>query len=664
MTHVATPIAAGRSEPDVQVGRGWRFWAMAVVVAAAGFLLVVLVGTTARVWVIEPASKRQVEIVAVLVGALGAVLICLLWRRHPAAAAAWGLGALSAGVSGLLEVSLRGTFWATNGIFGDQLFRSAAAETYAVHVRLLDYYYPSLPAYYPPLIGWVEGRFADLTGVPGWQALKPVELVVGALVPLLSFALWRRVIGPGPALAIVGTVSLTLAHPEKIDEWLVLALLVPWWLEVVRSVRAPGVRPWQGWQYGLVLGFLLLTHTYYFLPVGVATVLAVTVALVRRPGMLRRWPFPLLVGVVGLVVSAVYWSPVVLRRLSGAPTDSFGLQYTPRQPLFPPLPVPTTVLGTLGLFFGCWLLLRSYQRARWGRSLSEPLVSLLYLLVGGLLTIGAGMAGLPVLGFKAVPLVQDVYAVGGVLALAAAARLLSRGRGSRGSHTRTPATDGHLRRLVPTIVPAVAVALVIGSSTSAFVREWVVGAAAADSATMVYPDGQQPLAARGAPAPRGSSPSGASVDAVMAALRRTSGVSDLQGRVLLSSRPDVFATKPVSAYVAFWSIYSNPFGQFAQRVAYLQGLGRCPSAACLAAGLRASPFGPVDGLVLFLQPGGLNALLVLCLSRVGEPSARLVIKFSTANFQSPYFRSDRVGSNLVVSPTTAALPSAQQFGAR
>ncbi len=69
-------------------------------------------------------------------------------------------------------------------------------------------------------------------------------------------------VGALPASAVAALVSIWTAHPQKPDEWLVLSCLLPWWLLAVRDARAPGVRRWPAWRLGVVLGLLLLVHTY------------------------------------------------------------------------------------------------------------------------------------------------------------------------------------------------------------------------------------------------------------------------------------------------------------------------------------------------------------------------------------------------------------------
>src|SRR4051794_4449180 len=182
--------------------------------------------------------------------------------------------ALTAGLCGIVTaVGLHGTRWGFGSMASDAGFRTQTVTRYAETGSLVDYGYRGLPAYYPPGLPWVEGRLAHLLGVPGWTMLRPTEIVLAILIPLLAFVCWRRVLPGMPAALVVVGTTLAAAAPAKPDEWLVLAVVVPWWLEAARGVRRSELRAWPPWRHGVLLGVLLLVHTYWFLPLGLATVI-------------------------------------------------------------------------------------------------------------------------------------------------------------------------------------------------------------------------------------------------------------------------------------------------------------------------------------------------------------------------------------------------------
>jgi galactan 5-O-arabinofuranosyltransferase len=478
-------------------------------------------------------------------------------------------------------------------LYADGSFRTEMATRYAQHAQLVDYAYRGLPAYYPPAVAWVEGRLAALTGLPAWEVIKPVQLVFAVLVPLLAYMLWQRVLPPLMAAAVMATSVALTVNVQKPDEWLVLSCIVPWWIDLVRDRRRPGVPPWPAWRHGVVAGLLLLTHTFFFLPVAVASALALAVDL-RRGGRLPLRPTrALVVAAVAAAVSSPYWIGMVASRLSGAPRDNLQMRYTYPGANVPHAPLPIDLVGALGLLGLLWLGRCWWVRRRGGH---EPLAGpLTLLLAGALLTMLAGQVatwlGVGLLTFKTQALVMALYAATGVLAL----------RDGTAWWTERVRRTGPGRRLRPGVWPALVVVVAAVLVVHDYVDAWVVGTRALVAQTTRYPDGTWPAGRHGHPPelyPSGVRPGDPSVRQVVAAWDRASGSRPLSASVLVASRVDLLATTPVHPFVAWKSIYSNPLGQFDARLALLHRVSACPDAGCAERLLRGNRFDRVDGLVL------------------------------------------------------------------
>ena len=153
--------------------------------------------------VTRPGDRMVVRLVAgVLAGVVGVAVAVMRARgsiRVPEVVVA-GTSVLAAGV---VTVGLHGTRWSFNGLWGDSAFRAEAATRFTDSWVLSDYAYRGLPPYYPPLLPWLEGRLAAVLGQPGWAMVKPVTVGMGLGVPLLAFALWRRVLPERVAAVVV-----------------------------------------------------------------------------------------------------------------------------------------------------------------------------------------------------------------------------------------------------------------------------------------------------------------------------------------------------------------------------------------------------------------------------------------------------------------------------
>src|SRR3712207_314010 len=205
----------------------------------------------------------------------------------------------------------------------------------------------------------------------------------------------------------------------------------------MRDFRASGVNRWPSWRLGVVLGLLLLVHTFWFLPFGVATLLALAYDAVRhryRPGFEPRLPLrrALAIGAVGLSVSAVSWAPALLARLR-LPSDDLQLRYSyvgGNEPTLPSLFEAAEVAGVVGLAWLGWATWHALRGHDLGSRTGDLAGALGLALAGCLATLGLGAlaerADVGFLTFKTQDAVLKVLLTAGVLG---AADWLRRGLG-------------------------------------------------------------------------------------------------------------------------------------------------------------------------------------------------------------------------------------------
>jgi galactan 5-O-arabinofuranosyltransferase len=623
--------------------------ALLVLAVLGGWAVAALVVDAAGVAVVEPVWRQRLSVVLTVGAAVAGAATAVLARRRPGLAAEAGVVACGVLLGAAGTAALHGTRWGWYGLFADSSFRTQMATRYASTPALVDYGYRDLPAYYPPAVGWLQGRLAAVTDLAGWEAVKPVQLLVGVLVPLAAYLLWRPVVGALPASAVAGLGAVWGAHPHKPDEWLVLACLLPWWLLAVRDLRAPGVERWSSGRLGVVLGLLLLVHTYWFLPFGVATLLALAHDAVRARSGSRPAPrLPLrraaAIGAVGLAVSAVSWVPLVVARLR-LPSDSLQLRYAFPGGNVPRLPSPLEAAEVAGVVGLAWLAWAAWQRRR-GSDLhcrtAELSGGLTLALAGCLATLGLGALAervdVGVLAFKSNDAVLAVLLAAGVLG---AADWLAR-LGRRAGPSPLGARAARLA----------AVALVAAAAATAahhLADRWVTGGPALVAHTTRYPDGSVPT---GDPAQEPyvrtlfvhpGDPSVADVRSAWRALRPDVPLSDA---VLVTTRVDLLATTPVHGFLAPKSIYSHPNGRFQDRVALLEQVADCADAACAARLLRTNDLDPVDGLVL--QREGSSLVLPYMADDFPDRTRRAAVAFPDAVLRGPAFVRAELGRVVVV----------------
>ncbi len=625
-----------------------------------GLLLVaVLVGWAAAarvvdiadVAVVEPAWQDRLVLILTVAGAVAGAAIAALARRRPGLAGELGAAGAAVLLVAAGTAGLHGTRWGWAGLYADSSFRTQMATGYAETPALVDYGYRGLPAYYPPAVGWLEGRLAAVTDLAGWEAVKPVQLTFAVLVPLAAYLLWRPVVGSLRAGAVAGLVTIWTAEPHKPDEWLVLSCLLPWWLLTVRDVRAPGVGRWPAWRLGVVLGLLLLVHTYWFLPFGVATLLALAWDAVRarsRPGIEPRLPLrrALAIGAVGLVLSAVSWVPVVLARLR-LPSDDLQMRYSYVGGNLPVIPSPldaSQAAGVVGLAWLAWATWHRLRRHDLGDRTGEMAGALGLALAGALVTLGLGAlaerADIGFLAFKSRTAVMEVLLAAGVLG---AADWLRRWLGGR--REGRSARASWLSRLAPVVITGAAAA----GALYHFADVWVTGHYSLVAQTTRYPDGSMPTGDPGQKPyidilfVRQSDPPATAIRGAWRSLRPDVPLSDA---VLVSSQVDLMATTPVHGFMAYKSIYSHPNGRFADRVALLEEVAACPTSACAAGLLRDNDLDPVDGLVL--QRDGSSLVLPFMVDDFPDRTRRAEVAFPDRVLTGPEFERVELGRIVVI----------------
>lgn len=624
---VPAPPQAGAPPPRTALPARLGVLVLAVVL---GWTVVWAVGQLTDVRAFAPGQRRTV--LTVVEGVAG-VLTVATWIavRRTTTAATVVVAATSVTLSGLAGLALHGTRWSFNGLYSDAGFRTEAATRFADTAASADYGYRGLPAYYPPALPWLEGRLAVLFHVPAWATMKPVTLVLVALVPVLAWLLWRRVLPDLPAALVVAATTLSTVDLVRPDEFLVLTLVVPWWLDLVRGLRRRGVRPLPAWGHGAILGVLLLFHTFYFLPLAVATVAGVLVDLARR----RPWPLrpgrAAVVAAVGLLVSTPYWVPMALLKLRGAPSDNLQMRWSDPGFSLPPGPTGVGFAGVLGVLGVLWLLVR-LRRCRLAETLALTLFTTYAFFLGGQWLQQWQVAVLPE---KCGHLLSVLLVASGVLALCelTGALLGSPNRGGTRTTRRTRSFRG---------VAAVLSVVVVLSAVGDFTQSWVIGSQARAAERMRYPDGSWP--AGGPPAyvttrhPWSVLADGKgepSVDQVRATWRRLTGGPMSDRTLLVTSRADLLATTPVHSFIAWKSIYSHPYGRFAARDDLLRRVSRCRDARCAWQLLRDNPYDRVDGLVLNRTDAGLQ----LSVTTDIFPNGWVItpVDFRPGLFAGPYF---------------------------
>lgn len=177
---------------------------------------------------------------------------------------------LSVFLTTLLIFLFRDTVYGLNGISGDAGFNSAMVTKFSYYWKNTDFDYDRLPAFYPPLYHYVLGKIALIFSIPPYKMIKYGFIAAAYLLPLVSYGLWKRIVGRHAAVlfTFVFFLSVETLLLYKTYEFTGLMLFVPWWLLYVEGITADGetVKKDSSFYFkGGVLGAVIfMTYYYYF----------------------------------------------------------------------------------------------------------------------------------------------------------------------------------------------------------------------------------------------------------------------------------------------------------------------------------------------------------------------------------------------------------------
>jgi len=332
-----------------------------------------VVGTVAFVVAAPTAVQGDptVEVVTQVLLALAIGLGIFVVGLHLSPTATGFLIALLTGLflCGGAAIILNATPFAPLGAVADQSYRTAYLTKFAHHWTLVDYDYKGLPSFYPPLFFWVLGRTSALLGIAAWKMLKVGTLAAGFLVPVAGWFLWRPMVGPRRAAAVMVLTSLVVQDWYVPHLWLATAIFVPWWCWYVLGAERSAPLRRVEIAAGIALG-TVATLTYWYVILIGAVQLVLLLAL--RPVFRRnRWqPEPPRLRETALVlggtavVTAVFWLPLGLSVLTTPGAQTMQNRYFESSQVPLPLDFLTFDLKGVVLLVGLVALAATASRSR------------------------------------------------------------------------------------------------------------------------------------------------------------------------------------------------------------------------------------------------------------------------------------------------------------
>jgi len=486
---------------------------------------------------------------------------------------------------------LRSSPFPPNGVGGDQSFRIASIARAAASLVPGDFAYQGLPVFYPPLSFAFLGRVVAMTGIPSYEAMKLSVVLTAFSVPVVAFAMWRRV--TADAVLALGIAVAGLAVPQWYEpySWIALTVFVPWWfLFVVRIERTTGVGSPRTLIGALIGAAIFMTYYYAFFigAVHLVGVLASHLFVSRRRDArlhVSRESWLVLLGAAGF--SAPYWAPVLIQVASGAAFTSLQNRYFEASMITPPMPFMHVSVTGLVALVGLASIVLGGRRSSVLHALGSFLVAAYIWYVLGVL---ATLEDVPVLAFRAGDVIDAVLAIAAGIGIVDGVRFLG---------ARFPVLT--TRRVVMcSCVTVVAVLVVSALSAVPYLAEQH----------------------------RARVPT-----ALLRSFDRAVG-TDTTG-VVLAGTPELAPFRPIYVFNVTNAHYANPLAEFKQRSRFIARLSRVQDPAIVAAALRHNRYDGVSSVVFSVVDDGI--VYVDYQDTFPRGTRRRVVNFKRAQFSERWF---------------------------
>lgn len=503
------------------------------------------------------------------------VLGLALWRGASPALAGLAAGLLATWFAFTLRTILHATPFGFGGLLADAGRQTAMATRYSVTAAPSDAWIPNLPAEYPPLYFWLVGRGAAVLDKPAWQLMGEAEVLTMSAAVIVGFLLWRRLLPPWVALAVVGLTLVAFGDPRKPYEVITVVAYLPWALAAF--ARPPAGRlHWL--PAGLIGGLILITYQAW-LVFGALGTLAIIVLTWWRATDRRRYLCHL-AAVAGTAAATAAWYVVpflcaTVTRETAAVSDLYGPDSLLAQ-MFPFLAAtPLGLLQLIGLGGSLWL-----RRSVWWATPLLLLAGSAYL-YRVLATARYALTGHTMFLHYTAHLYGVALTAAGVLVVVHAAPRIAR------RFEAFPARGA----------VAAALAVVIAWTGYTYSQQWMPGAGAptahysAEAHTEPLPGGGYPRYA-----PAANRAQWLPVHQIEEFVERTTGPDPRE--VTLSVDERLFAYLPWPGYTTTARMASGSLALWDRRDAELKHLTTVDDPADFTAASAHTAFGPIDIFVL------------------------------------------------------------------
>lgn len=276
------------------------------------------------------------------------------------------------------------TYFTTNGVLGDNFYRTAYVTKMANSGYPQDFIYNDLSAFVGPFYWYCLALVAKLFNIKPYRMLKVGMLFMAYVLPIILYEVWKKIYGKKIAFVIAILSIIFLNDPYSPDHLIVVLFIVPfimYYLENCTNKKFSFRNYIIGGLYGSII---FCTYFLYFLMIPIYYLIAL---FQNRKKFMENFKHIFYITIFMLLFSSWFWGPV-LRDILLIGFESHQNRYFNELVLRLPLKYIFEV-SLIGVFFvvGFVFIVNKYKNSEHMKILGNLLLSIVVIYIIGLIGV-------------------------------------------------------------------------------------------------------------------------------------------------------------------------------------------------------------------------------------------------------------------------------------
>ncbi|MFX0137107.1 MAG: arabinofuranosyltransferase [Candidatus Hodarchaeota archaeon] len=276
------------------------------------------------------------------------------------------------------------TYLTTNGIFGDNVYRTAFVTKMAYSGYPHDFVYKDLTAFMGPLYWYCLALIAKLFNIKPYRMLKLGMLFMAYAIPIILFEVWKKIYQIRVAFIISVLSTLILNDPYSPDHLISLLLIIPFIMYYFENCTNKDFSLRNYIIGGFYGSIIFCTYYLYFLMIPIYYIIML---FQNKKKFIENFKHIFLITFFLLLFSSWFWFPLI-QDILFIGFESHQNRYFADQILKIPIgSILNTSLVGLSFLLGFVYIIKKYKKSVEMRILGNLLLSIVIIYILGLLGV-------------------------------------------------------------------------------------------------------------------------------------------------------------------------------------------------------------------------------------------------------------------------------------